>query len=148
MGRYPPMGPDLDDPVRGACGVNHRPALHYRMADGLFNVNVGAGFNCGNGNQRMPVVRRGDNGNFRLFLVKQLTVVLVLFGFVAGKFFHLFGRRIQLLLVHVAHSDDFAPAGLHSFAGNVHAPPAAADKSGAIFCSCRVLRATCCAAER
>jgi len=120
------------DSIRGAGGVDHRPALHNRMADGLFYVNVRPGLDRGDGSQRVPVVRRGHDGNIRLLLFEQLAVVFVLFGFIAGKLFHLRGRGIQLPLVDVAHSDDFAPAGLNRFSGDIHAPPAAADKSRAI----------------
>ena len=113
-------------PIETPATSNSNPTPHNRMANGLFHVNVRPGFDRGDSRQCMPVVRRARYGNIRLFLLKQLAVILVFFGFVAGKLFRFFRCGIQLPLVHVAQSNHFAPAGFNRLTGDIHAPPATA----------------------
>ncbi len=133
VGRDPPVRPDLDDAVGGTGGVDHSPAFHNRMADGFFHIDVCAGLDRRYSTKRMPMVGRGHDGNIRLFLLQQFSIVFVLFWFFAGERFHFFSSRVEDAAIHVAHRDHFAPSALGRYAGDIHAPPAAADKGGAIL---------------
>jgi hypothetical protein len=41
-------------------------SFHDRVAEGLFNVNVGAGFDGGDHRQRVPMIGRADDGDIGL----------------------------------------------------------------------------------
>jgi len=124
---------DLDDPVCGASGLYHSAAFLDGVADRFFHVNVGAGPNGGDSNQRMPVIGGAHNDNLRLLPLKKLTIVFVFPGLIAAELFYFRCGRIQLVGVNVAHGNDSAFARLKSCPGDVHTPPAAADQGGAIL---------------
>jgi len=80
------------------------------VADGLFDINIGACFAGRDGNQGMPVVGRGVYHNLRFYLVEQLSVVLILCRLIAGEFFYFAYGWVENVFVHIAHRDDFTNA--------------------------------------
>ena len=67
----------LHDPIVRARRLHHGAAFGDGVADGLLHVDVRARFARGDGNQRMPVVGRGDDDDFGFLFRQQLTIVLV-----------------------------------------------------------------------
>src|SRR5882724_8060116 len=57
----PALRVHLDDAIVAARGGNERLALDHVNADGLFQIDVRAGFHGGDGGQRVPVVGCGDD---------------------------------------------------------------------------------------
>ena len=125
------MRADLDDAAGGARGVHHRAALHHGVSDGLFHVNVGAGFDGGDHRQRVPVVGRADDDDLGLGGGEEFAVILKKFRRIAGTGRDVFEGGFVLAGIDVAEGDDFAGAARHGFAEDIVAPPTAADERGA-----------------
>ena len=79
------MQADLHDAPGFARGFEHRAAFIDRMAGRFFDEDVRAGFERVDGVQRVPMVRRGDDDDVRLFLFEQFAVILVGLGRIAGQ---------------------------------------------------------------
>ena len=137
--RNPPVRADLHHTVGGARGVYHRASLHNRVANRLLHVDMCAGLHRGDGNERVPVVGRGDNDDFRFLLVEQLPVVAVEIRFVSGLLLHARDRRQKVASVHFAQPDDLRSSRTHRFTKNVHPPPTRADKCDLVSLVRRIL---------
>jgi hypothetical protein len=82
----------------------------------------------GDGMQRVPVVRRGDDNDVRFFARRgeQFAEVFETLGAVARNGFEVRRGLRQLPLIRVAQGDKAALAALQGDAGDVAPPPAAA----------------------
>ena len=127
------VGADLDHPAGGARGVHHGAAFHDGVANGFFNVNVGAGFHGGDRRERVPVVGGADDRDIGLHCREALTIVLEAFRCAADAGRAVFHRRLKLPRIDVAQGDEFAVSAGEGFAEDIVAPPAAADEDGAKF---------------
>lgn len=131
--RDAPVRIDLHDAAVVAGGFDQGPAFVDGMADGLFVIYVGAGVAGGDGNEGVPVVGRRIDYNLRFFPAEQLAIVFVFFRCIAGELLDFGGGLVEDVTVNVAECDDFTFAGFDGLAGDVHTPPARADKGGAVF---------------
>jgi hypothetical protein len=77
----------LHDAIGGSRGVHHRTAFLDGVADRLFYVNVCPLLHSLDHAERVPVIRRRNDGDVRLLLAEALTVVLVLPGLVSRKLY-------------------------------------------------------------
>ena len=127
------MSADLHDAVGVACGFYHRDAFKDRVADRLFDIHVGSGFDGGDHNQGVPMIRRGNDDDLRLLLVEQLTVIAIVLELIAGQLAHLLSGQVELVLIDVAHCDEFALIGAQRFAQDVLSPPAATDECSSVL---------------
>jgi hypothetical protein len=132
----PPVQAHLHGALGGAGGVQHRPALADRVPGRLLDEDVRARLQRRDGDQRVPVVRGGNDDDFGFFLVEQLAEVLVLVRLVAGFVLDVLGGGLQDISIHVAQSDHFGLACRDGFVEDVVAPPAATDQGGAILSPC------------
>ena len=72
------MQPDNHFATALARGLHHRLAFVYRMADGLFHIDVGVGFHGVDRWQSVPVIGRGDDGDIGTFLLPQFPIIAIL----------------------------------------------------------------------
>ena len=133
--RDAPVRSYLYHPPSIARRVDHGAAFGDGVSDRFLNIHVRAGLHGCDGNQRMPVIGCGDDGDFRLFRVEQFAEILVLFGLVTSFLDDSLHGRIQLPAIDVAHCHDLRLARPHGFAENVHSPPTGANQRRAIFLS-------------
>ena len=102
------LGADLHDALVLARGGEDGFALEDIHADGLLQIDIRAGFNGGDGLQRVPMVGRADEDDIELVFLEHLAVVAVgarrLLRFLPlGGNLH---RAGQHLLVRIAKRDD------------------------------------------
>ena len=67
----------LEDAFVFANGVHHGARFVDGLAEGLLAINVLAGFRRGDGNQRMPMVGRGDHDSVDVFAREEFAEILV-----------------------------------------------------------------------
>jgi hypothetical protein len=130
--RNPPVRADLDDPVGCARGLDHRPPLVDRVADGLLDVDVRTRFDRRDRDQGVPVVGRGDDDDLGPLALQQLAIILVPPRLIAGELADLGQGRLELVVVDVAQRNRLALVRAERLAVDVHAPPAAADQRRAV----------------
>ena len=130
---------DLHDAVGRPGRLDHRAAFVDRVADRLLDVDVGAGFDGGDHDQRVPVVGRGDDDDLGLFALEQLAVVLVLLGRPAGELLDLGGGGVELVRVDVAQGDHVGLARRRWPRGGCSCPTSRC-RSGRCGTSCSYLR--------
>ena len=72
----------LNDAVVLAGSAEHRLSLDDVHTDGFLHVNIGAGFDCRDHRQGVPMVRRSDQNDVQIFFLEHLSVI----GIDAGLF--------------------------------------------------------------
>src|SRR6266567_1242059 len=126
--RNAPMQAHLDGAVGFTSGLDHRFALENRVADGLFDIDVSARVDGSDRYQRVPMVGRGDNGDLGPLALQELAEIFIASGLRATKLLDVRGGGVELVRVHIAHSDDLSSPRGHRRVQDVHAPPTRADE--------------------
>jgi len=125
------LSADLDDALVVAGGGEHGLAFADVPANGFLAIDVGAGFNCGDAMERVPMIGRTHQHDVEVLGVEHLAVVGVSAGPFSG-FLALadkIGRSSEHVLVHVAERDYFHGRHLNEAAEVGLAIPSAADQA-------------------
>ena len=103
------LGAVLNDDAVFLLGFDRHAAFADVVAHGFFDVNVLAGLGGPNGDQRVPVVGRGDGNRIDVFVVERPADVVDAFGFVLafGPFGDAVHRPAQHVFIHVGQIGDF-----------------------------------------
>ena len=102
---------DLDRASGILGGADHGTAFIDRVGGGFLDEDVGTGLEGGDGLEGVPVVRGGDDGDVRFFLVEEIAVVAVLFrGRIRDRLDIVRGLG-ELAGIHVAEGDAFRASG-------------------------------------
>jgi hypothetical protein len=128
-----PVQSHLHDSPALARRPQHGTAFVHGVARGLLDEDMRTRFHGGNGLERVPMIRRGDEHDLRLLLLQQLAEVVIRLRLVAIQVGDLFSRNFAHVLMHVAQADDLDASAGDCFLENVFTPPAAADERGAEF---------------
>jgi hypothetical protein len=126
-----PVQIDLNNAFAFARDAEHGPAFVHSVAGRLLDEDVRAGFHRGDGLQRMPVIRCGNQHDLGFLLFEQFAEIVVRFWRVAVQIVDLLRRDLARIAVDVAQSDHFDPSAGDSFLENILSPPAAANQRGA-----------------
>jgi hypothetical protein len=127
------MEPHLHHAATVAGDADHRAAFIDRVGGWFFDVDMRTSLERGDGLQRVPVVGRGNNGDFRFLLFEQLAVIFVNFGLIPAEIVHLVGGDFERVSINVAEGDDPDAIAFHRLLKYGLAPPTGADEGGAVF---------------
>src|SRR5262249_16865116 len=113
--------------------ANHSPAFVDSVTNGLLDVDVGSGFDSGNCDKWVPVVRCRHDDDLGALALEHLSIVFVSFRLVATELLDLSSGGVQLVLVDVTHRNNTRLSGLNRGPENVHAPPPRAYQGGVVL---------------
>ncbi len=133
MWRYASMRPDLHHSIGITCRLDHRGAFENGVTDRFLDIHMRSDFACLDHGQRVPVIGRRYNHDFRFLFLQQLPIVFVLLRRAAGHFLDFLGGRIDLVAINVTQPHHVDCARLNGRGQDVHAPPPRTNQRGAIF---------------
>lgn len=96
----------LDDPLVFAGGVDDGPTLFDGEGEGLFAVDMLAGFTGIDGDAGVPVVRGGDDDRVDVLVVEDAAIIPNGNGRLSVRFLHPVGGLGEALAVDIADGDD------------------------------------------
>ena len=102
VGTAPGLGPHLHHPIVPACCLHHEAALTDVVGDGLFHVDILAGFTAENGSGSMPMEGGGDDDRVHRLVVQNPPDVLLHLGAFPLGFLRDLESGPHHVLVHVA----------------------------------------------
>ncbi len=136
-----PMKADLHDFSRGVGSVHHGAALLNGVAGRFLHKDMGASLQSGNRLKRVPVIRRGDDGDIDLFLGKELAEIRVKLGGDTRQVTDLLGADLGGIGIYITKRHGLATAFFNRHPQDIHAPPPSANEGGAILFAGLGLRA-------